>query len=220
MVIIMWSPVYGAEWSLKAQVSAGHARTPAPIGVGRGHDPTRRESNMSHGTPWSSCSVPFPNGQYCERAAVPDAPFPICVRHLTHAYEFIRGAVEEADRDETMIEAVASYGSDAGRMLEPRQTDDMRRLRYGKGPVVYYLRVGGLIKIGHTKNLEQRRLAYPIDHELLAVECGGFWLERQRHMQFGEDIDHGREWFLPSAALISHINTLRSTPLTATDLAA
>lgn len=87
--------------------------------------------------------------------------------------------------------------------------------------VVYYVRIGQLVKIGTTGQLDVRLRAYPPDAAVLAVEPGTRELEQQRHRQFR---DSGAtklgEYFYPSTALIEHINSLREQPLTAADLAA
>ena len=50
--------------------------------------------------------------------------------------------------------------------------------------------------------------AYPRTARLLAVEYGSVTLEKQRHRQFGEDRETGREWFRASQALMQHIEEL------------
>lgn len=84
--------------------------------------------------------------------------------------------------------------------------------------VVYYLRVGHLIKVGWSGSLERRLNAYPPHSTVLATEPGYQVLERQRHIQFKEHLEEGREWFRPGASLLDHINSLRDHPLTPQEL--
>lgn len=73
--------------------------------------------------------------------------------------------------------------------------------------VVYYLRYRDRVKIG-TSAGPRRRLASIRHEELLAFECGGRTLERERHRQFAE-IREGGEWFTFTAELREHTATLR-----------
>lgn len=61
--------------------------------------------------------------------------------------------------------------------------------------IVYFLRVGGYIKIGWTSNLEKRMRGYQPDTILLAVKPGTRKDERALHRKFSYLKTHGREWF-------------------------
>jgi hypothetical protein len=74
--------------------------------------------------------------------------------------------------------------------------------------VVYYIRVGELIKIGYTRDLDQRLRAYPPDAELLATEIGNELIEQAGHAQFGDLLAARAEWFHPGPALLAHIEAL------------
>lgn len=75
--------------------------------------------------------------------------------------------------------------------------------------VVYYIRIGDLIKIGTTTNLKMRMEALQPD-ELLATEPGYTDVERRRHQQF----DHLRirprsERFRIAPELLEHIEMVK-----------
>lgn len=74
---------------------------------------------------------------------------------------------------------------------------------------IYYLLVGELIKIGYTKNMEQRMRQYPPHSKLLAVHPGTMRTERQMHSMFFNSIVKGKEWFAITPALIKHIENVR-----------
>lgn len=74
--------------------------------------------------------------------------------------------------------------------------------------VVYYLRINGMVKIGYTKNLARRSRAYPPGTELLAIEPGTQYTERERHQDFSRWRAKGREWFTESEQLRNHIDSL------------
>lgn len=88
--------------------------------------------------------------------------------------------------------------------------DGMKRKDPDSTGIVYYMRINGQIKIGYTTNLPQRSRNYPPGTELLAVEPGTSYTERDRHQQFHRDRVRGREWFNPSESVMAHINELAS----------
>lgn len=75
--------------------------------------------------------------------------------------------------------------------------------------LVYYIRMGNLIKIGTTTNL-RHRLDTLSGQGVLAVEPGGRKRESSRHAQFACARSH-REWFHPASELMDHILRLRSS---------
>lgn len=80
-------------------------------------------------------------------------------------------------------------------------------LRQGHAPIVYYMRMSELVKIGTTINLRAR---YEAIHPqgVMAVEYGSFDLERARHKQFVDLHSHG-EWFHLMPDLVAHIFAVR-----------
>lgn len=78
-------------------------------------------------------------------------------------------------------------------------------------PLVYFIRGGGLIKIGHANNLGERlrsiQMMSPVIIEYLGCVLGGETLEREIHRKFKHLRKHG-EWFKPDAELINYISDL------------
>lgn len=76
-------------------------------------------------------------------------------------------------------------------------------------PVVYYMRLDTLVKIGFTARLGRRLL--DINPEgLLAVEWGARTREIERHNQFAARHVHG-EWFRMCPEIAAHVVDARST---------
>lgn len=75
----------------------------------------------------------------------------------------------------------------------------------GRKAVVYYLRVGDLVKVGYSFELQQRLRQYPPDAEVLAVEPGDEQLEQQRHRDLRNNLARGREWYHPTKEVMQHI---------------
>lgn len=78
---------------------------------------------------------------------------------------------------------------------------------YRHQPVVYYMRMDRLVKIGTTTNLLMRTNTI-MPQGVLAVEWGGYYEERGRHGQFWNHHSHG-EWYWMHEALWTHIQQLR-----------
>lgn len=173
------------------------------------------ESNMRKVTRWTICTVQRNDGSFCNRPSLPRAPYPMCLKHATRVYEWVKYEVREADFDHVGAELIAHmlHGDTAPRTA-------MQVMRGVEVTQVYYARVRDLIKIGSSSDVERRISDYIPGSHLLAVEPGGIEVERQRQAQFRSSRALGREWFQPSSDLIEHINSLRDEPLTAADLAA
>lgn len=119
--------------------------------------------------------------------------------------------------EETIDRAVRS-----GRRLYEQYEEQMANMR-SKHPlsaktlqashrsVVYYMRIGNRVKIGVTTKLATR-LADINPEELLAVEPGGYDLERRRHHEYSFLRTHG-EWFRLEPPLTLHIQRLRDDTL-------
>lgn len=163
-------------------------------------DPDRsRMANASH---WTRCTAQREDGSFCDGQTLPDAPFPICVRHAAQVYEFLRGSFDAAINDEERRMHIVVD------VLGKRQEIN-KHLDSAANAVVYYGQIGDHIKIGTTTNLKSRMVAYPPNRRLLATEPGYEDVEAARHREFADLLDMGREWFTPGARLINHINNLR-----------
>lgn len=124
-------------------------------------------------------------------------------------------AVLDADMDHQMAEAAKSgYAA----YIQAERDNAQAYMEYAAlntpadrsvPGVVYYLRVGDLIKIGFTTSLEQRMRSYPPNAQLLAVHPGTLDTERQMHHRFLHHLAQGREWFTPGDELADHLRTVR-----------
>lgn len=157
---------------------------------------------MRHGSrAIPSCTAQKDSGAFCDKPSLPDAPFPICLKHAARLMAFLDDAMPR-DHDDRLIVA--------WRSLEQQRHSKAERKRLSPAvDVVYYVQVGEHIKIGYSSNLPSRMRAYPPTSRLLAYEMGGVGLEAQRHQQFAADLVAGREWFAPSPALLAHIRALK-----------
>jgi hypothetical protein len=88
---------------------------------------------------------------------------------------------------------------------EPSQPAPERTLRE---EVIYYVQVGGHIKIGWTSQLEQRMRNYPPNTVLLAVHPGSRSDERKLHRRFAVHRSHGQEWYPLVPVVLDHIKRM------------
>lgn len=92
-----------------------------------------------------------------------------------------------------------------------RKPDTYASLSREIGSCVYYIRcTDGLIKIGHTTDLADRKRAFGKGWQhVLAVTPGSFEEEHAMHVRFRPALARGREYFRPVQDLLAHINEIR-----------
>lgn len=81
-----------------------------------------------------------------------------------------------------------------------------RESRRNRPGWIYYVLIDGRIKIGYSVDVKKRLTAYPFDSPLLAMHPGTKQLEAEMHKKFAGSRAAGREWFLDTDELRSHIN--------------
>lgn len=156
---------------------------------------------MDHVT--NRCTI-VEDGDFCDAPSMIDPPFPICGRHALELHQHMRRAVEEALADPLRVAAAVHQLTIADDYEAWRQADKALRKPPAQ-PVVYYLRVGDLIKIGTSRNLASRLAVYPPNATVLATEPGSTDLERWRHEQFNHLLAGRNEWFRADDELLAHI---------------
>lgn len=104
----------------------------------------------------------------------------------------------------------ASDGVYTSSAIEDNRRTSIPELMRDLGPVVYYLRVGDLVKVGFTTDLAARLRHYPAETKLLAWRMNGsFDMEREICQRLRTSVDHGREWFRPTTDVIAEVNAAR-----------
>lgn len=161
---------------------------------------------MAEGSAPDYCTVSMDYRTFCGAPCIPDAPIPVCIKHGAMLLEFMR------DQFDTMRDDLGTFGPRAIAAMSAdigKQHKMARQIREDNA-VVYYVRVGELIKIGTTTQIKARLRAYPPGSSLLATEPGGLDAEQRRHDQFAGALAHGNEWFHPTTKLMVHIESLRA----------
>lgn len=78
------------------------------------------------------------------------------------------------------------------------------------GEVVYAVRVGDLVKIGHTHDLANRVSGLHAT-EVLAFMPGTYDDEQALHQRLAAHVHHGREWYYPTPGVLAVVNEMRET---------
>lgn len=119
--------------------------------------------------------------------------------YLTYAHDL---GFDRNDPD--ILGRATAAGERAYERMQLRTYADPRRHE----PIVYYMKMGDLVKIGTSVNIAGRLEALNPER-LLAVEMGGYQIEAERHRQFAADRNHG-EWFRATSELATHMSCVRT----------
>jgi hypothetical protein len=151
------------------------------------------------------------NGERCRfspvRESMKDYGVSLCRDHLEGYCGVLKTIAQGEKAAETVTKAIESEMNE-GRMVfpDPTEEDTERERMYAAQSVVYYIRIGDVIKIGTTKNMKAR-MSQLIPDEILATEPGSGELENMRHKQFRHLRVRG-ERFRPEDDLLSHIRMI------------
>lgn len=119
---------------------------------------------------------------------------PLCKPHLSKAYRIYRESYL------WMLDNAADHAMSAA--LERTGRPRLKRQRMTDG-LVYFVRFGGLVKIGWTGNLKKRMAEVP-NEEILGTVPGTMEDEKRCHVAFAHLRVKG-EWFRPEPDLLEFI---------------
>lgn len=124
----------------------------------------------------------------CNRTTAKDFDFPLCPKHCRIVYLNVKDLLDDANL------AAKTQSANAGgrpRVLASKAVG-----------VVYFARIGDLIKIGYTTNLRQRMS--DLGAKVLATMPGTMATEKAVHAKFGPLWERG-ELFRPGQELLDYI---------------
>lgn len=172
--------------------------------------------------------------QRCRKTSVTPKPYLLCDEHLDDlkvALDLIRpmDLPEYADRMAAAQMCAVNVADDPemdqeywlARLVERKQRAQAEKWakadhdqlaverRLEPGSVVYFIRMGDMIKIGYTSDLIRRvqQLSLTMGH-VLATVPGASFLEQQMHDKFAALREHG-EWFRAEPPLLDYIAQLK-----------
>lgn len=120
----------------------------------------------------------------CDAATTPHLALPLCNRHILKVHRDAKFLIDEA---------------------APPRGRAKPLMKHAPG-CIYFIRFGGLVKIGFTTNLVQRLKALPHE-ELLGIKPGTMADEKALHGRFAH-LRRTGEWFNPERELLDYIETL------------
>ena len=137
---------------------------------------------------------------------------PMCEEHAWQVWATLNAVKEYDDEREAAWKDFNEY--EAHQMQQERwKAKDLSSTWKGERWIepgwVYYLQVGDRIKIGYSKQVEQRMKQYPPHSTLLATHPGTPKIEREMHHKFLHLLANGREWFTVTDELMAHIEKVR-----------
>lgn len=98
-----------------------------------------------------------------------------------------------------------------GTVRAPIPADSIPKLSAQLPPVVYFIRIRGLIKIGHTVDLHNRKRAFGAAWtDVLAFTPGTRDDEAEMHRRFAQHLARGDEWFRPAPEIYDLIDEIRA----------
>jgi hypothetical protein len=121
----------------------------------------------------------------------------LCQRHILYIWSVVERDLRESSY------SVDDYEHDA---QESRRQSELPSPAFAG--VIYFLKIGPYIKIGHTKNLHRRLRAYPPQTQVLASHPGSRDDEQELHRQFAAFRESGREWYMDVPEIRAHIASL------------
>jgi hypothetical protein len=124
---------------------------------------------------------------------MPDIP--MCLKHALRVAAAVQRRVDQ-------IEAAGQPAPEVAR--------DGRRYAPDAEGLVYYLRVGSLIKIGYSAKFGARMNSYPPNAELLGQHAGTRADEEALHARFAAHRAQRREWYHPAPELMTHIERVQA----------
>ncbi|MCE0510860.1 GIY-YIG nuclease family protein [Microbacterium sp. KKR3/1] len=129
--------------------------------------------------------------------------YPICPDHVI----LIADARTPTTIPESRIKRVL-IDNDEARARKSAQDQLRAAINGSQAGWIYYLSIDNLVKIGYTRDLQQRLSAYPPNSRLLALHPGTKDTEHDIHSRFVELRARGREWFRSGGQLDRHIEAV------------
>lgn len=147
----------------------------------------------------------------CPQDASDRWPLPLCQEHALYIWSVVDADIRESGKTAEDLKREQRERSEA-RIRDNAEQARAAGRRARTAGFIYYLEVGGLIKIGFTRNAWRRGSEYPPSAELLAMHYGTEADERRIHERFAAYRDAGREWYLDCQEIRDHIATLAAAP--------
>lgn len=195
----------------EAQWAVRHARNRESD---RGRSERQQRARINRGIDWSSCVIPGCGKSLRTHGASFGTPaidrrdasldLPMCYDHAAVVWKALARSFVS---DPKFIEAVADVNERLqqreSRELEERKASKRANITHGD---IYFVRVGGLVKVGWTRDLWARLKSYGAAAELLVTYPGSRDDETNLHRQLRPALAKGREWYHDGDVIAHFIN--------------
>jgi len=151
---------------------------------------------------YALCAWPF-----CGADASDRYPVQLCQHHILHIWSLVDADLRESGKTLSDLEREAAEQWENSQHVK-KARENAERIRNRKPGWVYFIEVGGLIKIGFTVNVFRRGAEYPPSAELLALYPGALADEQELHRKFAAYRQAGREWYMDCAEIRDHIDQI------------
>lgn len=171
----------------------------------------QRQARIVRGMDWSVCIIPG-----CGRDLItwgrwvpptrrdPDLEIPICYEHAALVWNQL--ARFHAERNEFADAIVTVNEAIAARQDRVEQAAKVALMANTTDGTMYFIRLGGLIKVGWTRSLRSRLKSYGASAELLLTYPASRDDETNLHRQLRPALAKGREWY-EDGQIIAHFLT-------------
>lgn len=165
----------------------------------RKREERQRKARIAEGIDWSICLVVGCGAELKwygrlprDNRRDPDLELPLCFDHL--AVVFKMGVTAYRDKPE-FIEAIADINEAVAARDKREHEEQQEAFLARENGQIYFVRIGGLVKVGWTRDLWSRIKSYGASAELLAAYDATRQDETNLHRQLTPARAKGREWY-------------------------
>lgn len=127
----------------------------------------------------------------------------MCQEHALQVWATVQEMIDPATLRDIAYDRVAPDEEKNPELYEPIPISE-------SAGVVYFIRVGDLIKVGFSSDLSRRMKAYPPDAEVLAYYSGSFAEEQQTHQLLSAHRAKRREWYHPTPEVMAAVEDAKA----------
>lgn len=164
----------------------------------RGREERQRKARIAQGLDWDICMVVgcgtklnYTRPSLAHRRN-PDLELPLCIDHLAVVFKM---AVRLFVDDPEFIEAVADINEAVAARSKAEHAAEQAAFMAREDGDIYFVRLGGLVKVGWTRDIWSRVKSYGASAELLVSYPATRQDETNLHRQLTPARAKGREWY-------------------------
>lgn len=160
----------------------------------------QRNARINGGIDWSLCLVPGCGNELRMFGSLqhhdPDlrdhtVRLPLCIKHLSVAYQQAKPGANDAlmvKANTALLERKEAKNAE----LRKASRENWQAKQNGH---IYFVRLNGLVKVGWSRDVDDRLRAYGPDVEVLVIYEGTRQDETNLHRQLRPVLARGREWY-------------------------